>query len=213
MNGRRIIIALDGMPAKKAFQIAQTLSGHVWGFKVNDLLFEDPHIVTKLKRYGKVFADAKLHDIPNTVANSVRRLSKAGADIITVHAAGGELMMRAAKRASGRSKIVAVTILTSEKLQSKKKVLDLARLAIRSGADGIVCSGREVGGVMRLRRAGEILRIVPGIRLPRQKKKDDQIRTVTARKAFANGATHIVIGRPITESRDPLKALKSIVRL
>jgi len=155
MNAKRVIVALDGISTKEAIRIANLLSGYVWGFKVNDLLFEDSQIIKRLKRYGKIFADAKLHDIPNTVANSVQMLSKSGADIITVHASGGENMIRAAKKAAGKAKIVAVTILTSSNAP-KARVLTLARTAINAGADGIVCSGKEVRAVRELPGGGKI---------------------------------------------------------
>ncbi|MEK7134633.1 MAG: orotidine-5'-phosphate decarboxylase [Patescibacteria group bacterium] len=210
INHERIIVALDGMSATKALRLAGKLSGHVWGFKVNDLLFDDPRIIKKLKKFGGVFADAKLHDIPNTVGNSVRRLSGLGADIITVHTSGGIEMMKAAKRVSGKSKIIAVTVLTSQKLSARKKVLDLARDAVAAGVDGIVCSGHELSAVKKIKGIGERLIIVPGVRPLWYAKKDDQRRTMTPDKALSLGADHIVIGRPITEAKDPLIAVRSL---
>ena len=100
-NKHKIIVALDGISEKEALRMAKILKGRVWGFKVNDLLFEDGRIIAKLKKFGNVFADAKLHDIPNTVGNSVARLSRAGADMITVHGSGGIEMMKAAKQSAG----------------------------------------------------------------------------------------------------------------
>lgn len=212
IESSHIIVALDGMTSKKALQIAKKLHGHVWGFKINDLLFEDPAIIRALKKYGKVFADAKLHDIPNTVANSARRLAELGADIITVHASGGKEMMRAARHAVGKSKIIAVTILTSQKNASRRKVLTLARDAVAARLDGIVCSGHEITAVKKIKGIGKRVIIVPGIRPSWYKKKDDQNRTITPERAISLGADYIVIGRPITESRDPLRALKSIIQ-
>lgn len=206
-----IIVALDGMTPKKALQIARKLHGHVWGFKVNDLLFEDPHIIRSLKKYGNVFADAKLHDIPNTVANSTRKLAELGADIITVHASGGKEMMRAAQRVAGKSKIVAVTILASQKNTSLRKVLTLARDAVAAGLDGIVCSGHEITGVKKIKGVGRRVIIVPGVRPSWHTKKDDQNRTMTPAKAISLGADYIVIGRPITQSKDPLKTIRRII--
>jgi len=185
MTGKQIIIALDGISSARALQIAEKLSGHVWGYKVNDALFDDPTIIKKLKKFGNVFADVKLHDIPNTVTNSVRRLSSLGADIITVHALGGKEMMRAAKQASGHSKIIAVTVLTSQKLTSRKKFLDLVRDAAIANVDGVVCSGYELSVVKKMKGIGERLIIVPGVRPSWYTKKDDQKRTITPQRALS----------------------------
>ena len=109
----KIIVALDNLSSQSALEIAASLSGLVWGFKITDLLFESTNIISQLKKFGHVFADAKLHDIPKTVENEVKKLSALGADLITVHAAGGYEMMLAAKSAAEQSQIVAVTVLTS----------------------------------------------------------------------------------------------------
>jgi len=206
VNKSRVIVALDGISEKEALRIAALLKGKVWGFKVNDLLFEDPKIIRKLKKFGNVFADAKLYDIPNTVANSVRRLSAAGADMITVHASGGVKMMKAAKDNSGHSKILAVTVLTSFGGNQKKNVLKLAKEAEKAGVDGIVCSGNELKYLKRFR----LLKVVPGIRPKDYNRKDDQKRTMTPKEAVKNGADYLVIGRPIISSKDPLQILKEI---
>lgn len=199
-----IIVALDGLSEQEALAIAKQLSGKVWGFKINDLLYSG--ILQKLARHGRVFADAKLHDIPNTVGNSVRRLSKLGARMISVHASGGRDMIRAAVRARGKSKIVAVTVLTSRhKSDDEFKVL--VRSAHAAGAQGIVCSAYE----LPLRRPGKLFTVVPGIRPTWYRKKDDQRRTVTPAVALAAGADYLVVGRPITRTRDPLHALHRII--
>lgn len=205
MYENKVIVALDGMTQKRALKIATLLKGHVWGFKVNDLLFEDGSIITRLKKFGNVFADAKLHDIPNTVANSVAKLSDAGADFITVHASGGIEMMKAAKKNAGTSKIIAVTVLTSELLETEKKVLKLVHDAIEAGADGVVCSGLELKSIIAIQT--NLLKIVPGIRPRWYTEADDQIRTMAPDIALQRGADHIVIGRPITSSKDPLRAI------
>ncbi len=202
----RIIVALDGISEKKALSVAKKLRGLVWGFKVNDLLFGSPGIIKKLKKYGKVFADAKLYDIPNTVSNSVKRLSTLGADIITVHASGGVEMMRAAKKAAGKSKIIAVTILTSHKERTGfNKLLKDAQTA---GVDGIICSAYELKFVK-----GNLLKIVPGIRPGWYKKKDDQKVTITPKEAIRLRADYIIIGRPILDARDPVKAFMAIQQI
>ena len=199
-------MALDGISKKNALSIARKLKKTVWGFKINDLLFEDPKIVKELKRYGKVFADAKLYDIPNTVKNSVQRLSKLGADIITVHASGGVAMMRVAKEAAGKSKIVGVTVLTSQPGNQKKSVLKLAKEAQSAGLDGVVCSAQELPYLSRIK----LLKIVPGIRPVWYKTGDDQRRTATPKEAIKAGADLIIIGRPITESKDLKEAINDL---
>lgn len=202
--GNKIIVALDGISEKKAIEIAKRLKGLVWGFKVNDLLFESPGIIKRLKRFGKVFADAKLHDIPSTVANSVSRLSRAGADLITVHASGGIEMMKAAKKNAGRSKIIAVTVLTS--LKDTNNFARLIKDIKAAGVDGIVCSAHE----LKLLKKEKSLKIVPGIRPSWHKIKDDQSRVATPLEAVNLGADLLVIGRPITKSNAPRKALERI---
>ena len=204
-----IIVALDGISEKEALRVARLLKGSVWGFKVNDLLFENKHIITKLKKFGRVFADAKLYDIPNTVANSVTRLSRAGADMITVHASGGIEMMKAAKRSAGRSKILGVTVLTSSEPNSKM-VMKLTKDILEAKLDGIVSSGRDLSSIQKIQGSRILLKVVPGIRKAGYKKRDDQKRTVTPEKAFKEGADYLVIGRPILDSKDPLKALADL---
>lgn len=201
----RIIIALDGMSENKSLALAKKLKGLVWGFKVNDLLFEKPQIIRRLKKFGNVFADAKLHDIPNTVGNAVTRLALLGADIITVHASGGIEMMKAAKKAGGKSKIVGVTVLTSIAGNLKDRVLKLVKDIRTAKLDGLVCSTWEATNVPK-----RMLKIVPGIRPTFYKIKDDQKRTATPTEAFRAGADLLVIGRPITRSKDPVAALNKI---
>jgi len=212
MSNKKIIVALDGISEKEALHFARLFKGKVWGFKINDLLFGDIRIIRKLKRFGKVFADAKLYDIPNTVANGVARLSRAGADIITVHASGGVGMIKAAKRSTGRSKIVAVTVLTSGKAHNTR-MMQLVREAVAAKVDGIVCSGRDLPLVSRVRGSRALLKVVPGIRPDWYTKKDDQKRSVTFNKAIGRGADFLVIGRPITRSKDPLGVLARITSL
>lgn len=210
MNNKKVIVALDGITQEKALKIAKSLSGLVWGFKINDLLYENISIIRKLKKYGNVFADAKFHDIPNTVANSVRKLSDQGVDIITVHASGGIEMMKAAKKNSGKSKIIAVTVLTSSKLNFPTEVLRLTKKTIEAGLYGIVCSGHELKSIVRIEGIKGHLKIVPGIRPSWYKEKDDQVRKMTPDEAIRLGADYLVIGRPLTKSKNILKTLQNI---
>src|SRR3989344_4451579 len=204
---RKVIIALDGILPHKALTIARKLKGSVWGFKVGDLLYDDSSIISKLKKFGNVFADVKLYDIPNTVANSVKKLAAQGANIITVHTSGGVEMMRAAKQNAGKSKIIGVTVLTSQNSKhTKKEVLKLAKTAHSAGLWGIVCSGHELRMLNKQPGVKKMIKVVPGIRPLSYIKKDDQKRKITPRDAINAGADFLVIGRPITGARNPVKA-------
>lgn len=202
----QIIVALDGVSVKEALHIASKLKSKVWGFKINDLLFE-PDIIQKLKKYGKVFADAKLYDIPSTVFNSVKKLSEAGADMITIHASGEVEMMKAAKRAAHRAKILGVTVLTSQKSVDKNEFLKLVDDIKKAKLNGVVCSGHELKYLKDL----GLLKVVPGIRSKWYNIKDDQGRTTSPLEAVKLGADLLVIGRPIIKSADPVEAVGNIL--
>ena len=215
----KIIIALDGMTRAEALSLAKALAGSVWGFKVNDLLLQcGIEIVSELKKHGNVFADPKLHDIPNTVGNSVRALAGAGADIITVHASGGAAMMSAAlKEAAGKAKILTVTVLTSLDDAAAKEVYlgtaaeiveRLGSLAQRASVDGIVCSPKELS---LFSKYPSLLKVTPGVRPSWYGKTDDQARVMGPAEAVRAGATHLVIGRPVTGDSDPQQAVGRIV--
>jgi orotidine-5'-phosphate decarboxylase len=221
---KRIIVALDGVTIERAVELAQALRDTVWGYKLNDLLIEGGvAAISKLRPYGRVFADAKLYDIPNTVKNGVRRLSEAGADLITIHASGGAAMIAAARDAAGSSKILAVTILTSMNDQTALSIYQdnaasavtrLARIAATAGAHGLVLSPNELQLVSALPEAKELLLVTPGIRPANAnaESRGDQSRIATAADAIQNGASLLVVGRPITESDDPLAAAEALNR-
>jgi orotidine-5'-phosphate decarboxylase len=165
-----------------------------------------------------LFLDLKLHDIPNTVAKAMQALRPLDPAVVTVHAAGGRAMLEEAKAAAPeKTKVVAVTVLTSldgEDLKStgvggkpEVQVERLAALAREAGLDGIVCSGKEVKAAKRSWRDGFF--VVPGLR-PQGSGTGDQKRIVTPRAALDFGASILVIGRPITQSDDPAAALKAI---
>ena len=214
----KIIVALDGMDEKSALAVADKLSGAVWGFKVNDLLLQrGTAIVTALRSRGRVFADPKLYDIPNTVGNGVRALADAGADLITVHISGGRQMLQKAVEASGSAKILGVTVLTSFDDASCREVYerdaaaavqDFVRLADECGVPGIVCSPKELPLLTAFSR---IMKVTPGVRPSWHGKADDQARTSSPKETVANGADLIVVGRPITEHADPVEAVRLIV--
>ena len=217
----RIFVAIDTPDLDRALAIAEAVREHAGGLKLGLEFFsaQGPAGVRRIASLDlPIFLDLKLHDIPNTVAKAVEALAPLQPAILTVHAAGGREMMRAAKAAAGpRTKIIGVTVLTSldtDDLASigvdaapSDQVTSLAMLARDSGIDGIVCSGAEVGSVHGLWPDG--LYVVPGIR-PAGVDPADQKRVVTPRKAIEDGASVLVIGRPITGSADPSRAIAEI---
>jgi orotidine-5'-phosphate decarboxylase len=225
MNEPRIIVALDYADAQSALQFVNRVEPRACRLKVGKELFTaaGPQLVEQLVRGGfGVFLDLKFHDIPHTAAQACKAASKLGVWMLSVHALGGRAMLAAARealdRVNPRPLLIAVTVLTSlsrEELgelgisgEVDDVVLQLARLAHESGADGVVCSGHEAP---RLRKqfGREFCLVTPGIR-PAQTGHDDQLRVVTPRQAVLNGADYLVIGRPITQAQDPHRALQEI---
>lgn len=231
----RLIVALDFPSAEPAMNLVDRLQGTCRWFKVGMELYyaAGKSVVDQLRERGlEVFLDLKLHDIPNTVAGAVRSVTGAGASLLTIHAGGGEKMMRAAALAASAPnspELLAVTVLTSmdaTELSSvgvtvddasadvmSSQVLRLARLARASGINGLVCSAEEVVLVRKL--MGPDARIVvPGIR-PADKTgstaHDDQRRIATAAEAISRGATMLVVGRPITLAPNPAKVTSEIL--
>ncbi len=215
-----VTIPLDDMSRDTALNLARRLSGSVWGFKVNDLLLScGVEIIRELKAYGKVFADPKLHDIPNTVANSVKALVAAGADLITVHASGGRGMLQAAVSNAGSARILAVTALTSLADSDTNEVYGnspaetvkkFAAIAANTQTHGIVCSPQELELLSKDELYAKLLKVIPGIRPAWHGKADDQVRIMTPALAFEKGASLLVIGRPITGHADPSEAVRLI---
>jgi orotidine-5'-phosphate decarboxylase len=221
----RLIVALDFASAQAALEMVDQLQGTCRWFKVGMELYYSAgnSVVEHLRERGfQVFLDLKLHDIPNTVAGAVRSVARAGAGLLTIHAAGGEAMLRAAcEAASGPDapRLLAVTVLTSmdaEQLNGvgvsdtpAAQVLRLARLAKTAGINGLVCSAEEVAAVREAMGADALL-VVPGIR-PAGVDVGDQRRVATPREAIARGASMLVVGRPITQAADPGKAAAEIL--
>ena len=222
----RLIVALDFPTARQAQEIVAAIGSPAPMFKVGKQLFtaEGPALVRELVAAGrKVFLDLKFHDIPNTVAGAVREAAKLNVSMLTVHAAGGSPMLRAAAEAAAQSAarplVLAVTVLTSlsgQELQEtgvsgtvETQVLRLASLALRAGCGGLVASPLEAR--LLRRELGEGFAIVtPGVR-PAGEEKGDQARVMTPRQAMEAGATHIVVGRPITGAANPAGAARKIV--
>ena len=225
-----LIVALDLPSADQAFELVDRLEGSVRWFKVGLELYlaAGATVVTELKRRGySVFLDLKLHDIPNTVAGAVRSVAALGPglspDLLTVHAAGGPAMLRAAAEAAASlpdaPTLLAVTVLTSMdrvelasvgiSASPAEQVSRLASLAVASGIAGLVCSPQEVRELRRALPAGTLL-VTPGIR-PAGASTGDQKRIATPAAALEAGASHIVVGRPIYAADDPKASAVAIL--
>ncbi|MGH8871035.1 MAG: orotidine-5'-phosphate decarboxylase [Acidimicrobiia bacterium] len=220
-----LLVALDLPTAEEAVGMARALRPHVVGFKVGlELLMgEGPSVVSRVAGLGApVFVDAKLHDIPNTVARAARRLGAIGARWVTVHAAGGEEMVRAAAEelatsSDGEAGVLAVTVLTSldgpglaragvdKPLGDQVEVM--SRLAAGAGAEGVVCAVPEASLVRALGLGLTV--VTPGIR-PAGAIASDQRRVATPAEAIRQGADLLVVGRPITDAPDPVASAVAI---
>jgi orotidine-5'-phosphate decarboxylase len=220
----RLIVALDVSSLAAARKIVDAVSDSASIYKIGMQLFtaEGPRAVEEVAAMGKqVFLDLKYHDIPNTVSAAVREAAKLGASMLTVHGAGGSAMLNAAvEAAQGRSlKLLAVTVLTSMdehdlheigvEEDMGDQVFRIASLALHAGCAGIVSSAREVRS-LRKKLGSEFLAVTPGVR-PAGSDKGDQARIVTPAEAIAAGASHIVVGRPITAAPDPARAAREIL--
>jgi orotidine-5'-phosphate decarboxylase len=216
-----IYVAIDTPDLVRAREIAEKVRHHVGGIKLGLEFFSANGRagVREMATLGlPIFLDLKFHDIPNTVAKAIQALRPLKPAIITVHAAGGRAMMEDAKAAApSETKVVGVTVLTS--LDNRdldaigvaddphNQVERLTRLAKESGLDGVVCSGNEVAAAKKIWPGGFF--VVPGVR-PANGDASDQKRVVTPRQALDNGASILVVGRPITLAEDPDKAARAI---
>jgi len=223
----RLIVALDVASAVDAQQLVATLGESVIFYKVGKQLFtaEGPRVVRELVESGrKVFLDLKFHDIPNTVAGAVQSAAQLGVSMLTVHASGGTAMLRAAVESAAKSAtpplILGVTVLTSIDKAAleetgvsgtvQSQVLRLAELALNAGCGGIVASAQEAAEIRRELGAGFAI-VTPGIR-PAGGEVGDQARVVTPAAALKAGATHLVVGRPITAAALPAQAVQQILQ-
>jgi orotidine-5'-phosphate decarboxylase len=222
----KLIIALDVSSAGAAQKIVTAVGDSALTYKVGMQLFtaEGPRVVRDLVASGRrVFLDLKYHDIPNTVASAVGEAARLGVSMLTVHASGSQKMLRAAAEAARAVNpeliVLGVTVLTSmgdEDLQQigirdplEDEVLRLASLALKCGCGGIVTSAHEASAVRR-ELGREFAIVTPGVR-PAGMEHADQVRVVTPAEAIAAGASHIVVGRPITGAEDPAAAAREIL--
>jgi orotidine-5'-phosphate decarboxylase len=220
-----ICVALDQRDPDEVARVAAAVEAHVGLFKVGLTTFVafGSYLTRSLAQQRPVFLDLKLHDIPAQVEGAVASVRETGASLVTIHAAGGREMIRAAVEAAPEEVgIVAVTVLTSlddEVLTeigmtgpAHEAVMRLATLALEEGVTGLVCSPLEVAALRRRfgsRDAGGPLLVVPGIR-PAGAATADQRRTMTPEEAMGAGADVLVVGRPITGADDPQRAAAAI---
>lgn len=231
MADHRLIVALDFHSMDKVKALVTVLGDSVTYYKVGMELFYSvgTEVITYLREQKKeIFLDLKLHDIPNTTGQGLASLMKLGATMLNVHASGGYTMMKTAvenleQKATAlniaRPKLIAVTILTSmneadwrslgQTVEIKEQVVRLAKLAKDAGLDGVVASPREAALIRQV--CGEdFLIVTPGVR-PVGAALNDQSRIATPASALENGASHLVVGRPITAAENPKIAAQKII--
>lgn len=227
MTAPRIIVALDYSSGPEALAFVDRVTPESCRLKIGLELYmaAGPAFVEKVAARGfRIFLDLKFHDIPNTVERACRQAASLGVELITVHCLGAGPMLEAARRgvgeATNRPRVLGVTLLTSHDEQDirqvgiaggiEERVLSLAALAQARGLDGVVCAPTEAEALRR-KSGPSFLLVTPGIR-PTGEALGDQRRVLTPAEALRRGASLLVIGRPITQSADPLAALASINR-
>ena len=222
MKSRKIIVALDSNNLNKTIKLVKILKKDVYAFKIGYQFFYNFGLEGYKKVYSicpKIFLDLKLHDIPNTVEKGLEALIKLKPLFTTIHISGGDDMMIASTANKKNTMILGVSILTSldseqtKKYYSQKNVSTLvkkfAQQAKKNKLDGVVCSPQEIKYIRKIVGKNFII-ITPGIRISNKLKRDDQKRVENPKRAVDQGANFLVIGRPITMSKDPLKTLKKI---
>ena len=222
-----LIVALDVNSRQEAVEKVKAIGDPVGFYKIGLELFtaEGPDVVKAVKDLGKkIFLDLKFHDIPRTVERAVKSGGKLGVDLMTIHSVGGKAMIRAAADAAAEfgdagPRILAVTVLTSLDQTDladvgiagrtpAEQVAAMARFATENGAHGLVCSPKEVGALSKALKAGTLF-VTPGVR-PAGAAVGDQKRVATPAEAVRDGATHLVVGRPILAAEDPAAAARAI---
>ena len=221
MKKFKFFIALDLKSNAKNINIVKKLHSHVYGFKVGYRSFynnRSDELISQIKKTkSKLFLDLKLHDIPNTVDSAINSLSKINPDFLTLHISGGNEMINAAvkcaKKNNLKTKILGVTLLTSldgndsKKIfgerDTKKLVKKFAEIANKARIHGLICSGEEL---IALRKFNKLIKITPGVKL--FTRSDDQKRVTFAHNAIEHGASFVVIGRELIESKDPIELLR-----
>ena len=222
MKSKKIIVALDSNNLNKTIKLVKILKKDVYAFKIGYQFFYNFGLVGYKKIYSicpKIFLDLKLHDIPNTVEKGLEALVKMKPLFTTIHISGGDDMMISSRTNKKNTKILGVSILTSldsdqtKKYYNQKNVKKLVKnfslAAKKNKLDGVVCSPKEIEYI-RKEVGKNFIIVTPGIRINSKIKSDDQKRVQSPKKAIELGADYLVIGRPITKSKYPLKVLKEI---
>ena len=222
MNDKKIIVALDSGNLYDLKYLVDEIKNQVFAFKIGYEFFLnfglDGYNQIKNKKVN-IFLDLKLHDIPNTIKNGIEAIAKLNPYFTTIHITGGDEMQKIANLCKKNVKILGVSVLTSidsiqaEKYYNEKNINDLVgkfiKNALENKLDGVVCSPLEIELAKKL-SSGKLIIVTPGIRLENYKKNDDQKRFMSPKKAIDLGANYLVIGRPITQSSNPLLEITSI---
>ena len=222
MHSKKIIVALDSNNFSEIEKLVKSLKKDVYAFKIGYQFFFNFGLIGYKRIFSicpKIFLDLKLHDIPNTVKNGLEAINKIRPILTTIHISGGDEMMKFSVKNKKFTKILGVSILTSMDVKQTKKfynqknvsflVKKFAKFAKKNGLDGVVCSPKEIKVIRKVTGKNFII-VTPGIRLKNKIESDDQKRIETPEKAIEMGANYLVIGRPITKSKNPLKTLKEI---
>ena len=222
MNNKKIIVALDSINLYDSKYLVDEIKFQVFAFKIGYDFFLnfglDGYNQIKNKKVN-IFLDLKLHDIPNTIKNGIKAIANLNPYFTTIHITGGDEMQKIANLSKKNVKVLGVSILTSidsaqaEKYYSEKNINNLVgkfvKNALENKLDGVVCSPLEIELVKQI-SSGKLIIVTPGIRPENYNKNDDQKRFMSPKKAVNLGANYLVIGRPITQSSNPLLEITSI---
>ena len=222
MNDKKIIVALDNINLYDSRYLVDEIKNQVFAFKIGYDFFLnfglDGYNQIKNKKVN-IFLDLKLHDIPNTIKNGIEAIANLSPYFTTIHITGGDEMQKITGLSKKNVKVLGVSILTSidsaqaEKYYSEKNITNLVgkfvKNALENKLDGVVCSPLEIELVKKI-SSGKLIIVTPGIRPENYNKNDDQKRFMSPKKAVNLGANYLVIGRPITQSSNPLLEIKSI---
>jgi orotidine-5'-phosphate decarboxylase len=222
MNDKKIIVALDSINLYDSKYLVDEIKNQVFAFKIGyDFFFSfglDGYNQIKNKKVN-IFLDLKLHDIPNTIKNGIEAIANLNPYFTTIHITGGDEMQKIANLGKKNVKVLGVSILTSidsaqaEKYYSEKNINNLVgkfvKNALENKLDGVVCSPLEIELVKKI-SSGKLIIVTPGIRPENYNKNDDQKRFMSPKEAVNLGANYLVIGRPITQSSNPLSEITSI---
>ena len=222
MNDKKIIVALDSINLYDSKYLVDEIKNQVFAFKIGyDFFFSfglDGYNQIKNKKVN-IFLDLKLHDIPNTIKNGIEAIANLNPYFTTIHITGGDEMQKIANLNKKNVKVLGVSILTSidsaqaEKYYSEKNINNLVgkfvKNALENKLDGVVCSPLEIELVKKI-SSGKLIIVTPGIRPENYNKNDDQKRFMSPKEAVNLGANYLVIGRPITQSSNPLLEITSI---